>query len=487
MNALMFLVVYLVFLCVSVVVVSAIFSHEEAFVTCALNAREFGDQLSQMSAAFALGRKLKKPVVFPHWKYDRLFIASQDIAVFRDLDVEHITQTKPERSDFDLDFFSTVCTTSVKVTGNRRDPRYFAHTRHDLRRLWTLSSNAVQKYACKMPAIGVLMTSDESQARAVEWCQSRAAKDMPVLRVNESTDPEEAFAILRLCPWKVLSESRLGWWAAWLDSRTDTHVLAPKSMANRLATWRVFDERGVSDLSVSSPLIRIGAYYQSFRRPRAFANVCQSFREIYPDASLVIVSDNGDDFRDLALTRFRATSYTSNTQRVGNGVTTCAQSLEQIKLFVRNFIRGARQMSEVWFILLEDDVYVDHALRVPNPIDDDVVILGNNNRAAVLGPSVLALLGQKEQSQVYYGGCGGSLFRTSFWANLSEGVMNDQLDLFATRHTVFHSDVVLSFLTYSLGKQVLNAQDMYPSEFSETRPKIGQDVPAVTHQFKEWY
>jgi hypothetical protein len=89
----------------------------------------------------------------------------------------------------------------------------------------------------------------------------------------------------------------------------------------------------------------------------------------------------------------------------------------------------------------------------------------------------------------YYGGCGGSVFKTAFWATLNPKEVTGQLKEFAKRNNnEFHSDMVLGFLCILNGGNMCCGQTLFPTELAERPANMGDKTyPAILHMYKDLY
>ena len=236
----------------------------------------------------------------------------------------------------------------------------------------------------------------------------------------------------------------------------------------------------------------IGAYYQCYKQPKAFLHTIASFRKHYPTQSLYIVCDNGLDFSNAAKA-FNAT-YIHDTLQSGNNVTNQLASLENAKRYLLRFFEGARHIKEPYFILLEDDVHIFHPIPESICVSD---MVGCNRDSAVMYPQIVENLRKynpEVESRHYYGGCGGTLFRTEFFKSLHEKItktpnmLDDILQEYKTINDKFDSDILLSYLTLRFHGTVTGP----PTELSEPyyhnlSALIQRGYICVLHQYKEFY
>lgn len=391
------------------------------------------------------------------------------------------------------------------------------------------------------PTAAIIVISDDKK-----WCEEQQSNEdgpfrFPNVFVSPFATEEEDFVCLYLCDGKIIPNSTFAWWAAFLDNRYTSQVFLPwpwikgEFQPSDYADLYLDDPRWTK-VDVTQPLaaeiiasdllalikskihviqqeskkalkdgeqeeeaalvpfspntiLPLGAYYQCYKQPHAFIQSCLNFREVFPDTSLVIVSDNGLDYSKISQEVFHATSYTVNPKRNGNGLTTLLNSKEQILIFVRNFIEGANKIKEDFFILLEDDV----ALVRPPKLSLDVVnyfdLIGNNNASAHFNKNTSTALKRITPMNTYYGGCGGSLFKTAFWKKLDMTKLELQLTAFGElNNNEYHSDMVLSFLCIVNAGRICCGQSMFPTEFAERAPEFGaESFPAILHQYKDLY
>jgi len=495
------------------------------------NNGRLGNQLFQVASTIAMGTHLRREPVFSEWSYRDLF---EDNPCFKSNTRALTHSTRRTRSEshayaFD-DMFLKQRKKNLNVTGYRIHPRYFQAASFDVRRALTLSKGMVAQVLSALPAIrsciGVhVRRGDYVGDSRYDICSThyyqqgikhfkKLAPEAPVIIVSDDKEwcrtafpgypisPFDSdkldFICLSLCQYKVISNSTFAWWCAWLDVRFDSRVFAPSPWVNQsqwqqgsdglyLKDWTVFDTKSnrVRMSPQSDEPVELGAYYQCFKQREAFIGACQAYRRVYPKASLVIVSDDGDDFTSLA--RDFGAVYWRNDKRSGNGTTTEMSVRPTAELFVRNFLKGAHLIEQKWFILLEDDVYVESCVHMGEVRADIVGNNTSNNGRTVFNDRTQAYLRERGVTAKYYGGCGGSLFKTEFWRDLSlEGVM-ENVKVFGELNDVYHSDMLLSFICVANGGKIINGQERFPSEFSEKRTEFGERPPAILHQFKQWY
>lgn len=490
-----------------------------------------GNQLFQISSVVGLGQFHHKVPKIPDWDYKEFFEPTPFVQYDKHVGVTNsIPLVENKCYDFEPNIKPT--TKNLVVDGYRQNPRYFNHCTHEIRRLFRFAPHLVQNVLeqCPLvqsPCIGVQVRrgdyvenpihevcSVEYYKHGIAYFHTLYGTNLPILFVSDDieyckstfhypnvefsnfkTDMEDMIC-LSMCKYKVISNSSFGWWAAWLDNRYDSQVFLPRPWINEPLYSEgcndLYDEMSVSfDVrthALTEPqhvALDIGCYYQCYKQPFAFVNVLRAYRGIYPDSTLIIVSDAGDDFSKAAR-YFRADSYTTNSKTGGNAVTTNLTDLDQLKLFVRNFINGARQMKEEYFILMEDDVLLTHSIRLQKSQLGDITGMNQRCELHILLQDIIRRYVKINRFQV--GGCGGSLFRTSFWASLDMDTVSKQLDAFDEAKRGYHTDLALSFLCYVNNGVMVHGLQLEPREMTEEMPGYGiPRLPAIVHQMKHWY
>ena len=235
----------------------------------------------------------------------------------------------------------------------------------------------------------------------------------------------------------------------------------------------------------------IGAYYQCFRQPKAFLCALGAYRRSYPSTTLVVLSDNGLDFSG-AVARHGG-QWIHDANQSGNDRTNALCSSAKAKMYLTRFFDGAKRMREPYFMLLEDDVHVVGRVSAASLRFD---LTGCNNAGARMWPEIVADLkarGVDEAGARYYGGCGGSVFRTAFFQELpgkieAAGGLDALLDAYGTLNPKYDSDILLSYITLRFGGTVGGP----PSEFGDlTNPdwqaRAQRGEIKVLHDFKFLY
>ena len=233
--------------------------------------------------------------------------------------------------------------------------------------------------------------------------------------------------------------------------------------------------------------VDIGAYYQCFKQPKAFIQAIANYRHVYPTQTLVVVSDNGYNYKKYVET-FRGI-YTQDTRQSGNDITNALKSAVKARLYLDRFFDAVCLMKDPYFMLLEDDVLV--CAQVPlSCIRYDIT--GCNNSGAVLWPNIVDDLrsrGVNVPYGQYYGACGGTIFRTAFFRWIRETVDIDEvLSEYGHLNPNYDSDILLSYITLRFGGSVGGP----PVELGDTtnpnwQAQVAEGVIKIVHDYKSLY
>lgn len=306
----------------------------------------------------------------------------------------------------------------------------------------------------KRKTLGVYHDAEEEDVQA-------AMEYFNVVDVRTFTDPNDIdqFREFVSCQYKLVTHST-SWFGAWLNPSIECNVWTYEN--------KVVDNR-----------MLIGAFYQCYKQPRAFEIACDSYRNCYPNTTFVIVSDNGNDYAHIA--RRHNAFYWTNKKQSGNGKTTNIQGIDRALDFMRNFTRAARLMKEEYFVLHEDDVHFTRCVAIENPKHD---IISNT-------PNWFPERIERRVNVNRYGGAGGSLFKTSFWADIEDDelLVQDIQEFANLTNNEFHLDIMLSFLCLIRDGTMMFCIDHLPHEINDTRIvlKQGEHVPAIYHLYKRYY
>lgn len=147
--------------------------------------------------------------------------------------------------------------------------------------------------------------------------------------------------------------------------------------------------------------MEIGAFFQCYKNRTATWHALKAFRDAYPRSTVILMSDNGSDFSDIA-TEFNA-KYFHETESCAPSFD-CTDKAKQA-LCIARWQKYLPLIEEEYFMVLEDDVLVKKAYEEP--------FLGtiNGNTINTINPRVWKNIPfAKISGKKPYSGHGGSVY-----------------------------------------------------------------------------
>ena len=226
-------------------------------------------------------------------------------------------------------------------------------------------------------------------------------------------------------------------------------------------------------------LISPDAFYMVHSARRATFECLQSFRRYNPNATVVMMSDAGDDFSDIA-TRFGCHyEYCS-----GNVCPPKPSTTDQLREWLGRFTRAARKGNAEFMILLEDDVLI----RGPIERTTRFAVAGPWHRRARLSRRLIWALQQKwpHITARNYGACGGALFHRETFIEASEAFDFEQFPRWASLcpKAAAWTDAFLTLVFLLAGHTYTSAHDVFTETWYRGWETNG--LPIV-HQYKRFY
>ena len=223
--------------------------------------------------------------------------------------------------------------------------------------------------------------------------------------------------------------------------------------------------------------IKIAGHYCCYKDKRATYESLKAFREHFPDAPLYLVSDNGDDFSDLA-EHFKC-DYQHYTESSGNGRTTEFDTHAQAMKWFRRLENTCRACPEAdWIVILEDDVRTQGPIKYPPP-------------APMAGPCTMPFteaakyaikLRHPDLIVNGYSGCGGTIISREALLDCMNGFYDIGQVALLDNRLARHSDAMLTYLF------LWNGYGNEPwKDHAERSRGVGRIDAAFEHQFKDFY
>lgn len=232
----------------------------------------------------------------------------------------------------------------------------------------------------------------------------------------------------------------------------------------------------------------IGAFYQCYKNREATDYVLSGFRHHHPESPIVLLSDGGDDFSDLAK------KYSCEYHTQANIPTVRQKALfydrKTWPIFWASFSKHVSLLDTTHVIWLEDDVDV----RRPIPLDKIPYDIN--------GLSVSNLTFRKfhkdflihTRGKELIGGQGGTVFRMEFLRRLFAKPISEDFELLASLSEkcprlkgVIPTDVSISFLSHRAGAS-FGEWSGYCRTLDFNYPKkVAEDSIDVLHLYKKFY
>lgn len=225
---------------------------------------------------------------------------------------------------------------------------------------------------------------------------------------------------------------------------------------------------------------------------KATYEIIKNFRFLYPLGSLVMINDAGkQEIQEIAKT-FQAIyhPYTKNLT-TGNDVDDIQVMIE----WIERFFKAIEYVKEDYFIILEDDVLIIKEI-------DESKIQGDMfgyNPKALLPEKVTEYLKQYntniKDARIWYGGCGGCIFKTQTFKNIAKENWKLELLTYAElskRHhkneqSWYFNDCCLSFLCWRYGGVIHQNIEWGDCNTAETAQKFKDEKLTIAHQYREHF
>ena len=222
----------------------------------------------------------------------------------------------------------------------------------------------------------------------------------------------------------------------------------------------------------------ISAYIQCYSNKRALYQTLVSFRDIYPNEPITLVSDCGEDFSKFA-DRFSLYYYRSNRRCDPRGNLGKDGALEYLKRIYEHCLG----VTSDYVVILEEDVIT--LRRIKQFPSTDCAGPRFNSLAEPLNRYLQQI--NKTTFDYGYAMCGGSIFNRQLYIECYEKY-NLDLDFLAAldERIVQYSDVALTVIFLINGCSYGVWAEISETNHPEEHMRIFRDA-AFNHADKRWY
>lgn len=161
----------------------------------------------------------------------------------------------------------------------------------------------------------------------------------------------------------------------------------------------------------------LGAYFQAYKNKKATDFVLSKFRESYPNSPIMLISDGGEDFTDLASKHRTSYVYLKNIFGTSN-VDTYYDSERMIEAWRRHKLAVDNAGCD-YIMILEDDVLVQSQIDL-HDFDSRGVVVGNHLPQAAI-EEIERCGGKVGIGQ--YGLCGGAVYSSKAFLSVYESAL----------------------------------------------------------------
>ena len=230
-----------------------------------------------------------------------------------------------------------------------------------------------------------------------------------------------------------------------------------------------------------------GAYYQCYKNPYATYKCLESFRNIYPKNTIILISDNGYDYTEMAKQFDCIYIHETNKARleIKNDIISIETLKENFQNWSNRIIKSCLLCDEEYIMWLEDDVRVNSKIMDTFQYDlngfcPNVFLKGQIEKYSVDFPIL-------NNDTIYkFSGHGGSVFKKNkliecFNNNSVTDILFDNWKNYGIHE--FAHDFVLSLLIH-INKGTVGS---YEGHYDSTQEIVNVDHLRIQHQFKRYY
>lgn len=231
---------------------------------------------------------------------------------------------------------------------------------------------------------------------------------------------------------------------------------------------------------------QIGAYYQCYRNKKSLDFVLKNYRKYYPKNSIVLVCDGGDDFTEESY------KYSCNylyDQKIETEKNLIFKNINSAKRFIERLSLNIHHISENFFILLEDDVYVISAIK--SDLNNDINGCNKNEFFSAEISNLINNKRMRSNQKVYYGAFGGCILKTSFFKDIladTNKIHSDLKEYFEkSNRAEWASDKILTYLCLINNGTIGHYSGLAETWYPDIEERMNSNSVEVLHQYKEHY
>ena len=223
--------------------------------------------------------------------------------------------------------------------------------------------------------------------------------------------------------------------------------------------------------------------------------VIKSFRQFYPDGTVVMINDGGNPALE-EIARENKCIYVpyENTLTTGNNCDDIQVMIE----WIRRFLNAIDLIQEDYTIILEDDVTILGPLNIDNLKGE----MNGYNEKAKLPEKATEYLKTKNPkvigSRIHYGGCGGCVLKTAFFKELNTKDWEKELVIYAeltkrfaqNQQSWYFSDTCMSYLCWVYGGEIVQNPEWFELQtrnYDSETAMCYKNGRRIFHKYNKYY
>lgn len=167
--------------------------------------------------------------------------------------------------------------------------------------------------------------------------------------------------------------------------------------------------------------VQFGVFYQVYNNKNATRFVLENFRKYFPDNPVVLISDGGENFSDIAL-EYRCSFHMRENifgNKTNNYDTHCYDSKRTIEWWNRQKLVSEICLQD-YVMIMEDDVLFQENFDIKAPFQ-----LRGVRRSNILTDPILKEIAKCGYEGNSYGMCGGSMYNAKTLLDIYDDVIVD--------------------------------------------------------------